>query len=47
MPTGVAVVCDTANCLAVHLAVETGTDHDERSAHDVSQLARKAAEGNG
>lgn len=47
MPTGVAVVCDTDDCLAVYLAVETGTDDDERSAGDVSQLARKAAEGVG
>ncbi|MFF4647276.1 hypothetical protein [Streptomyces sp. NPDC001389] len=47
MPTGVAVVCDTDDCLAVYLAVETGNDGDERSANDVSQLARKAAEGDG
>ncbi|MFF7183485.1 hypothetical protein [Streptomyces sp. NPDC008121] len=47
MPTGVAVVCDTDGCLAVLLAVETGTDGDERSADDVSQRARKAAEGDG
>ncbi|MFJ3880884.1 hypothetical protein ACIPW5_25985 [Streptomyces sp. NPDC090077] len=47
MPTGVAVVCDTDDCLAVYLAVETGNDGDERSANDVSQLARKAAEDDG
>ncbi|WP_405681844.1 hypothetical protein [Streptomyces sp. NBC_00057] len=47
MPTGVAVVCDTDDCLAVYLAVETGNNGDERSADDVSQLARKAAEGDG
>ncbi|MFF2558039.1 hypothetical protein ACFVUS_44110, partial [Nocardia sp. NPDC058058] len=47
MPTGVAVVCDTDDCLAIYLAVETGNDGDERSANDVSQLARKAAEGDG
>lgn len=47
MPTGVAVVCDTDDCLAVYLAVETGNNGDERSADDVSQLARKTAEGDG
>ncbi|GGZ40692.1 hypothetical protein GCM10010344_01540 [Streptomyces bluensis] len=47
MPTGVAVVCDTDDCLAVYLAVETGNDGDERSADEVSQMARKSAEGDG
>ncbi|UIX32078.1 hypothetical protein [Streptomyces sp. GQFP] len=44
MPTGVAVVCDTDDCLAVYLAVTTGNDGDERSADEVSQIARKVAE---
>jgi hypothetical protein len=44
MPTGVAVVCDTD---AVYLAVETGDDEDARSASEVSQLARDAAQGDG
>jgi hypothetical protein len=39
MPTGVAVVCDTDDCFAVYLAVETGDDEDARSASEVSQLA--------
>jgi hypothetical protein len=30
MPTGVAVVCDTDDCFAVYLAVETGDDEDAR-----------------
>jgi hypothetical protein len=47
VPTGIAVVCDTDECRAVYLAVETGNDGDERSADEVSQLARKAAEGAG
>ncbi|MEU1050637.1 hypothetical protein ABZ400_36660 [Streptomyces sp. NPDC005897] len=46
MPTGVAVVCDTDDCFAVYLAVETGDD-DARSASEVSQLAREAAQGEG
>lgn len=44
MPTGLAVVCDTDDCLAIYLAVETGNNDDERSADEVSQMARKAAE---
>ncbi|GHA72007.1 hypothetical protein GCM10010372_83660 [Streptomyces tauricus] len=47
MPTGVAVVCDTDDCLAVYLAVKTGDTDDERSAGEVSEMARKAAEGDG
>jgi hypothetical protein len=47
MPTGIAVVCDTDDCLAVYLAVATGDHDDERSADEVCQLARKAAEGDG
>ncbi|MEU1183811.1 hypothetical protein ABZ464_40535 [Streptomyces sp. NPDC005820] len=47
MPTGVAVVCDTDGCLAVYLAVETGDDEDARSASEVSQVARDAAQGDG
>ncbi|MDX3370077.1 hypothetical protein PV387_29315 [Streptomyces sp. ME02-6987-2C] len=47
MPTGVAVVCDTDDCVAVYLAVETGDDEDARSASEVSQLARDAAQGDG
>lgn len=47
MPTGIAVVCDTDDCLDVYLAVQTGDDGDERSADEVSRIARKAAEGSG
>lgn len=47
MPTGMAVVCDTDDCFAVYLAVETGDDEDARSASEVSQLARDAAQGEG
>jgi hypothetical protein len=32
-------VCDTDDCFAVYLAVETGDDEDARSASEVSQLA--------
>ncbi|MEU1321160.1 hypothetical protein [Streptomyces tibetensis] len=42
-----AVVCDTDDCFAVHLAMETGDDEDARSASEVSQLARHAAQGDG
>jgi hypothetical protein len=47
MPAGVAVVCDTDDCFAVYLAGETGDDEDTRSASEVSQLARDAAQGDG
>lgn len=47
MPTGVAVVCDTDDCFAVYLAVETGDDEDARSASKVSLLASDAAQGAG
>ena len=47
MPTGVAVACDGDECLAVYLGVETGDDEDARSASEVSQMARDAAQGDG
>ncbi|MER6126280.1 hypothetical protein ABT173_27395 [Streptomyces sp. NPDC001795] len=47
MPTGVAVVCESEDCLAVYLAVKTGDTDEERSAAEVSEMARKAAEGDG
>ncbi|MGW4758522.1 hypothetical protein [Streptomyces chartreusis] len=47
MPTGVAVACDDDECLAVYLGVETGDDEDARSASEVSQMARDAAQGDG
>ncbi|GAA0898098.1 MULTISPECIES: hypothetical protein [Streptomyces violaceusniger group] len=47
MPTGVAVVCDADDCLAVYLAVGTGDDGDARSASEVSQMARDAAQSDG
>ena len=47
MPTGVAVVCDTDDCFAVYLGVETGDDEDARSASVVSQMGRDAAQGDG
>jgi hypothetical protein len=40
-------VCDTDDCFAVYVAVETGNDEDARSASEVSQLARDAAQGEG
>jgi hypothetical protein len=47
MPTGVAVARDADECLAVYLGVETGDDEDARSASEVSQMARDAAQGDG
>lgn len=47
MTTGVAVICDTEDCLAVYLAVQTGDDGEQRSANEVSQTARKVAEDSG
>ncbi|KUN17766.1 hypothetical protein AQJ23_40720 [Streptomyces antibioticus] len=47
MTTGVAVICDTEDCLAVYLAVQTGDDGEQRSADEVSQTARKLAEDSG
>lgn len=45
MPTGIAVVCDIDDCLAVYLAVETGDVGDERSTDEVSGMARQTAAG--
>ncbi|MFF2431609.1 hypothetical protein [Streptomyces mirabilis] len=35
------------DCFAIYLAVKTGDDEDTRSASEVSQLARDAAQGDG
>ncbi|MFI8265496.1 hypothetical protein [Streptomyces sp. NPDC085665] len=44
MSTGTVVTCDTEKCLALFLAIKTGSDGETRTADAVSRQARTYAE---